>query len=216
MCTLVTSGQVASNTLSSRPLRLLLDGTGDAVRGEDHGGAVGHLVQLLDEYRAEGAQPVDDVAVVHHLVAHVDGRAEQFDRALDDVDGAVDAGAEAARIGEQYLASVTCLRARPRLSSRASSSRQHRADGDGRVGDVEGRERVRAPVHVDEIDHVAVPQPVDHVAERAAEDSARPQASRPCAPRMQAAQPDDQQTLTPTARADEQPALPAGGARRGS
>jgi hypothetical protein len=43
------------------------------------------------------------MAVVHHLVTHVDGRSKEFERPLDDVDGAIDACAEAARIGEQYL-----------------------------------------------------------------------------------------------------------------
>ena len=45
-------------------------------------------------------QVVDDVGVVHDLVAHVDRRAEALQRALDDLDGAVDAGAKAARLGE--------------------------------------------------------------------------------------------------------------------
>ena len=103
MCTLVTSGQVASNTRRPRRARLVLHGLRHAVRAEDHRGAVRHLVELLDEHRAQAAQAVDDEAVVHHLVAHVDRRAEELDRALDDVDGAVHAGAEAAGIGEQDL-----------------------------------------------------------------------------------------------------------------
>jgi hypothetical protein len=39
------------------------------------------------------------VLVVHDFVAHVDRRAELDQRALDDLDGALDAGAEAAGIG---------------------------------------------------------------------------------------------------------------------
>ena len=73
------------------------DGFRDAVGGEDHrtvGRAVG---QLLDEHRAARAQTVDDEAVVDDLVAHVDRRAPFVQRHLDDLDGAVDAGAEAAR-----------------------------------------------------------------------------------------------------------------------
>jgi hypothetical protein len=61
----------------------------------------GHFGQFLDEYRALGLEVVDDEGVVHDFVAHVDRRAEFFQRALDDGDGAVDAGAEAARIGKQ-------------------------------------------------------------------------------------------------------------------
>ncbi len=80
---------------------LLAHGLRHAMRAEDHGGAIGHFVQLLDEHRAVGAQLVDDIAVVHDFVPHVDRRAERFQRALDDGDGAIDAGAEAAGIGEQ-------------------------------------------------------------------------------------------------------------------
>jgi hypothetical protein len=35
------------------------------------------------------------------FVADIDGRAEPFERELDDLDGAVDAGAETARRGDQ-------------------------------------------------------------------------------------------------------------------
>jgi hypothetical protein len=44
---------------------------------------------------------VDHELVVHDFVAHVDRRAQGLDGALDDLDGAVDAGAEATRVGEQ-------------------------------------------------------------------------------------------------------------------
>ena len=66
---------------------------------EDHGRPVGHFVQFLDENRANGSQAIHHVFVVDHLVAHIDRRAEQIDGALHDVDGAIDAGAESARIG---------------------------------------------------------------------------------------------------------------------
>ena len=72
-----------------------------AVRAENHRTAVGHFVQVLDEDRAFLAQILDDVGVVHDLVAHVDRRAELLDGPLDDLDRAVDAGAEAARLREQ-------------------------------------------------------------------------------------------------------------------
>ena len=76
------------------------------------------------------AQPLDDVPVVHHFMPHVDRRAEELDRALDDVDGAIDAGAEAARISQQYLHRASLLRA-PAFQQRIEQQ-QHRADGDGR------------------------------------------------------------------------------------
>ena len=103
MCTFVTSGQVASNTVKPAALRLLLHGSRHSVGAEDHGRTVGYVVELLDEHRAHAAQAIDDEAVVHDLVTHVDRRTEQHDRALDDVDRTVDAGAESARIGEQHL-----------------------------------------------------------------------------------------------------------------
>ena len=43
------------------------------------------------------------MAVVHDLVAHIDGRAELLQRQLDDLDRPVDAGAEAARGRQQDL-----------------------------------------------------------------------------------------------------------------
>jgi hypothetical protein len=97
------------------PRRLVAHRARDAVRAEDHRRAVRDGVQFLDEDRPQGAQPVHDEAVVHDLVAHVDRRAEQRDRALDDADGAIDAGAEAARIREQDLHAAP-LRRRPSSS----------------------------------------------------------------------------------------------------
>ena len=72
--------------------------------GEDRDRALGdRVVELLDEDRAALAQLRDDVLVVDDLLAHVDGRAVQLERALDGLHGAVDAGAVAARRGEQQL-----------------------------------------------------------------------------------------------------------------
>ena len=75
---------------------------GDAVGGEDHRlVGRGNLVELLDEDRALGLEALDDIAVVHDLVADIDRRAVLSQRQLDDLDGAVDAGAEAARAAEE-------------------------------------------------------------------------------------------------------------------
>jgi len=73
----------------------------DAVGAENHRGAGGHLVELLDEHGALAAQLCHHGLVVDNLMAHVDRRAVLLERALDDVDGALDPGAEAARFRQQ-------------------------------------------------------------------------------------------------------------------
>ena len=47
------------------------------------------------------AQGVDDMPVVHDFVPHVDRLFELVECPLDDLDGAIDAGAEASRAGKQ-------------------------------------------------------------------------------------------------------------------
>src|SRR5215472_11001794 len=64
---------------------------------------VGDLIEALDKDRAFRPQAIDDVAVVHDLMAHIDGRTMQGKRALDRVDRPHDPGAEAARRAEQHL-----------------------------------------------------------------------------------------------------------------
>ena len=73
----------------------------DAVGGEDDRGALGDLGLLLDEDRAALAQLLDHVLVVDDLLAHVDGRAVELERALDGLHGPVDARAVAARARAQ-------------------------------------------------------------------------------------------------------------------
>jgi hypothetical protein len=79
------------------------DLVGDAVRAEDRHRALGHRGEVVDEDHAARGQVVDDVAVVDDLVEHVHRRAVQLERALDDLDRAVDARAEPARVGEAHL-----------------------------------------------------------------------------------------------------------------
>ena len=62
-----------------------------AVGRKDQPGAGRHVLELLDEHGALGAQAVDDIAVVDDLVADVDGLAADLESLLDDVDGAHDA-----------------------------------------------------------------------------------------------------------------------------
>ena len=99
-----------------RALGTLLDRARDAVGAEDGDAAGRDLVDLVDETRALGAQPLDDVAVVHDLVPDVDRRAVLFERALDDLDRAFDPGAETSRLSQHDphdLASPPDSRPRP-------------------------------------------------------------------------------------------------------
>ncbi len=86
--------------LQAAPLGFLADRLGNAVGAEDDDDVVRHLIEFLDEDGAALAQVVHDELVVHHLVTHVDRRTEDIEGTVDDLDGAIHAGAEAAGIGE--------------------------------------------------------------------------------------------------------------------
>src|SRR5689334_1896171 len=82
-----------------------------------------------------------------------------------------------------------------------------RSDGDRAVGDVEGREVAPGEVEVEEVDHVAVHHPVDHVADRAAQDRRHREREQLLAGvRLQ--HPDDEDRRGDADRGEE-PALPA-------
>ena len=68
-------------------------------------GRLGQILRpdLLDKDCALVPQLIHDQAIVDHLVAHVDGRAEYFQRAFDDLYGAIDAGAKTARTCECHM-----------------------------------------------------------------------------------------------------------------
>ena len=70
------------------------------VGGKDHGHVRRHLVQLLDEDGAFGLQVFDDETIVHDLMPDIDRCPELLQRPFDDLDGPVDARAEAARRGQ--------------------------------------------------------------------------------------------------------------------
>ena len=86
---------------SCRARGLLAHGRGDAVRGEDDDRARGHLVGVVDEDRAALGEGLHHVHVVHDLLADVDGGPVLLQRALDGLDGPVDACAVAAGLGHQ-------------------------------------------------------------------------------------------------------------------
>ncbi len=70
--------------------------------GGEHDGRAGirDFVQFLDEDGALGLEALYHVAVMDDGMAHINGRAVFGEGELDDLDGAVDAGAEATRSGE--------------------------------------------------------------------------------------------------------------------
>ena len=72
-------------------------GLGHAVGRKDHGPAVRAFVELAHEDGAHGLEPLHDVTVVHDLVADIDRRPVFPQRPFDNLDGPVDAGAEAPR-----------------------------------------------------------------------------------------------------------------------
>lgn len=57
-------------------------------------------MQFLDEDRAELLQTLHHIAIVDDLVAHIDRGAVFLQRQNDDLDGAIHARAEAARLAE--------------------------------------------------------------------------------------------------------------------
>ena len=71
--------------------------------GEDDGRSVGYLVELIDEDRPPLFQPLDHIAVVDDLMADIDRRSIARQRLLDDLDRAIDAGAESAGRGQQDM-----------------------------------------------------------------------------------------------------------------
>ena len=97
------------NTKAAR-LSFLRNGKRHAMRGKDERRAFGHLGEVVNENGATLAQIVDHGAVVHDLVADVDGGAVNGERAFDDRNGARDARAKAARLCEKDLHGQTFCR----------------------------------------------------------------------------------------------------------
>lgn len=92
---------------------------GHTMGTEDDDDVIRHLVQFFDEDGPTVAQVFHHELVVHHFMAHVDRRAEDFQRTVDDLDCPVDPRAEAARVGEFDLhARLQAYRAfTPRIST---------------------------------------------------------------------------------------------------
>ncbi|MET3909642.1 hypothetical protein ABID59_003999 [Bradyrhizobium sp. S3.3.6] len=77
---------------------LFLDAAGDAMGTEDGNSLRWNFGQFLDEDRAFVLQALDDVFVVHDLMAHVDRRAVFLQGPLHDLDRAHHTRAKAARL----------------------------------------------------------------------------------------------------------------------
>ena len=72
---------------------------GHAVGTEYDNGVIGYFVELFNKHRAPLAQVVDHEAVVNNLMTDINRTAEDLQGSVDDVDSAINAGAEAARVG---------------------------------------------------------------------------------------------------------------------
>src|SRR5262249_51604894 len=71
--------------------------------GAEHGdGALGDLVQLVDEAGPDAAQLLDHALVVHDLMTDIDRRAILLDRELDNLHGTLDAGAESSGLRKYH------------------------------------------------------------------------------------------------------------------
>ena len=69
--------------------------------GAEHSArAVRDLIEFIDENGATRAQILHHMTVVHNLVTDVDRRAILLQRALDDLNRPLDAGAKAARLSQ--------------------------------------------------------------------------------------------------------------------
>ena len=73
---------------------------GDAVRAEHERCTAWHFGKVFDEHGTFFTQVIDDKFVVNDFVAHVDWSAVFLQRAFDNLDGTINPGAKAARVGE--------------------------------------------------------------------------------------------------------------------
>ena len=83
--------------------RFFLDALGDAMRAEDGDRMRGNLGEILDKARPFGLQALDDMLVVHNLMADIDRRTIFLQSAFHDLDRTHHAGAKTARLSEDNL-----------------------------------------------------------------------------------------------------------------
>ena len=90
--------------LEPAALRFPMDRGRHAMGGEHHGGAHRDVLELVDEDRTTLLEALDDVLVVHDLLAHVDRRAVEIEGLLHRDDRTIHSRAVAAWSRQQDLA----------------------------------------------------------------------------------------------------------------
>ena len=131
-------------------LAVLEHGRRDTVGREDADRTLRDFVLVVDEHGAEPLEAADDVVVVDDVVADVDRRAVLLEQPLDDLDRAVDAGAERARSGEEDAALISASPPEPSSARRMSPSARGVAAG-SRGERLQEAERARAAVGRDRV-----------------------------------------------------------------
>ena len=81
----------------------ILDLFGNAVGAKDGHASVRNVADFFDKNGALAAQGFDDALVMNDFVAHINGRSINLQRALNDLYGALNTGAESARPYQQHV-----------------------------------------------------------------------------------------------------------------
>ena len=79
------------------------DRLGHAMSAENDGRIVRHFIELFDKDRPLGFQAVHHITVVDDFVTDIDRCPKLIERTLDNLDCAINAGAETARCGDEQL-----------------------------------------------------------------------------------------------------------------
>ena len=66
-------------------------------------GVVGYFIELIDKNSAPIPEVINDKAVVDNLMTHINRTPKHLKCAIDNINGAIDTGAEATWISQQYV-----------------------------------------------------------------------------------------------------------------
>ena len=152
--------------------------------------ALRYFRQIIDKHRTFFAQVIDDKLVMDDFMTHINRCAELFQSTFDNTDCPIHTGAEAARIGKDDGFSVH----NSRIPFSGGSdvffpvfavddiveNRQYRTDTNKAVCNIKGRIKPILPVKQQEIDHMAVNQAIDDIAQRTADNHRRTRFSEGC------------------------------------